>query len=87
MNPEVIGIIGSSIVLISMCFKPYKFFGNMMMRGFNLLGSLVYIYYGLLISAPSVILLNVILTFVNLFYIWKALKYKKRKNQEKIVDI
>jgi len=79
MATETVGLIGSIIVLLSMCFKPYTYSGNMIMRILNFVGSIVYIYYGIRLSAYSIIALNIILTFVNLFYIYKAIKYKYKE--------
>lgn len=66
---ESIGMLGSFIVLVSMCFKTDTIKGVILMRIFNFIGSIIFIYYGYMIDGWSVILLNGILAFVNIYYI------------------
>jgi hypothetical protein len=77
MTYETIGMIGSIVILISMCFKASTYKGNLLMRSFNFIGSLIYIYYGLHISAYSVVFLNCILSVVNLYYFIYAIRNKE----------
>jgi len=66
---ETIGTLGSLIVLISMCFKTDTLKGSLIMRVLNLLGSIIFVYYGFMITGYSVIALNGILAIVNIYYI------------------
>ena len=44
---EVVGIIGSILVVISMMFKTTTDKGVLLLRIFNLMGSIVFVVYGL----------------------------------------
>ena len=70
---ETIGTIGSLVVLISMCFKTDTLKGSLIMRVLNLLGSIIFVYYGFMIDGYSVIALNGILAVVNIYYIFDLL--------------
>lgn len=68
---EIIGTIGSVIVLFSMCFDVEKPIGSFLLRFLNVIGCIVYIYYGFLISSISVLTLNITLLVINAYYICK----------------
>lgn len=75
---EFIGTIGSIIVLVSMCFNIEKPVGNLVLRILNWAGCFVYIYYGVLISSISVLILNGILLVVDSYYLVKLfINWKK----------
>ena len=67
----LIGLIASIIVLISMCFNTRTKKGELLLRSWNLVGSILSVIYGLLLGVlgAGMILLNGVLVFVNLFYI------------------
>lgn len=76
-NPvAIIGLVASIVVLVSMCFNPSTKRGNLLMRGVNLVGSIISVIYGLLLGplGAGMILLNGVLVFVNLIYLIKAVK-------------
>lgn len=76
-NPvAIIGLVASIVVLVSMCFNPSTKRGNLLMRGVNLVGSIISVVYGLLLGplGAGMILLNGVLVFVNLIYLIKAVK-------------
>ena len=63
---EIIGYIGSALVLISfMMVSVYK------LRIVNMLGSLVCVVYGLLIGAYPTVVMNVALVCINIYYLLK----------------
>lgn len=64
MNYEILGIIASTLVLISFLFKKER-----SIRLVNILGAIMFVIYGLLINALSVWLLNGILIFIHLYYL------------------
>ena len=72
----IIGLVASIIVLVSMCFNPSTRKGNLLMRGVNLVGSVISVIYGLMLGplGAGMILLNGVLVFVNLIYLIKAVK-------------
>lgn len=64
---ELLGMIGSVVILVSFMFKKEK-----TIRTVNGIGSLIYIVYGTLIKAPSVIVLNIAMVLVQLYYLKKG---------------
>lgn len=73
----LVGLIASLIVLVSMCFNTRTHRGEILMRGVNLVGSIISVIYGLLLGpslGAGVILLNGVLVFVNTFYLIKGLR-------------
>lgn len=72
----IIGLEASIVVLVSMCFNPSTRKGNLLMRGVNLVGSVISVIYGLMLGplGAGMILLNGVLVFVNLIYLIKAVK-------------
>ena len=67
----LIGLLASIIVLISMCFNTGTKKGELLLRSWNLVGSILSVIYGLLLGVlgAGMILLNGVLVFVNIFYI------------------
>lgn len=70
---ELIGIIGSAIVVIAMTAKTTTFVGTIFMRAVNLIGSAVFIAYGFLLPAYATAIMNILLLGINGFYIIKEL--------------
>ena len=66
MNYEILGIIASILVLISFLFKKER-----NIRLVNILGAIIFVIYGLLINALSIWLLNGILIFIHLYFLYK----------------
>jgi predicted methyltransferase MtxX (methanogen marker protein 4) len=74
-NPTaIIGLVGSIIILVAMCFNTRTEKGEKCMRTVNLVGSLIYVAYGLLLGINGIgtVILNAALVFVNMHYISKA---------------
>ena len=76
---ELWGTIGSVVVLISMCFDVETPVGSFLLRFLNVVGCIIYIYYGILINSFSVLMLNTILLVVNVIYL---LKKPRKKNKD-----
>ncbi len=78
---EIVGVIASILILISMCFNSSSYKGSLLMRIFNLIGSIILTVYGSLIQAFSVVFLNGILVLVNIYYLINLIvkNYKKNK--------
>ena len=71
---EIIGIIASVLIVLSMLFKTTTFKGTIWMRIINALGSVFFISYGFSIKAYSTGICNSILFLVNIFYLIKEIK-------------
>ena len=68
---EIIGVLASILIFISMCVESHTLRGNIIMRIINTLGSLVFIWYGFVVHAYSTALLNIGATVINILYIIK----------------
>ena len=83
MNPvviEIIGILSTILILISMLFKTTSFKGSLIMRILNLSGSAVFVVYGCLLPSISTAILNAGLVIINSYHIVLLIKEHK-KNQ------
>lgn len=74
----VLGLVASLIVLVSMCFDTSTRKGDILLRSWNLVGSVLSVIYGVILGPDGfgMILLNGILLFVNLYYLIKIWKEK-----------
>lgn len=72
----IIGLVGSIVILIAMCFNTRTEKGEKCMRTINLIGCVIYVGYGLLLGINGIgtIVLNVALLFVNLHFLTKVHK-------------
>lgn len=73
---EVVGILASILVLVSMCVKSSNNRGNIVMRIINTAGSIFFVYYGLVLSAYSTAFLNIGAVIVNIYHIIKLVRSK-----------
>ena len=71
---ELIGLLASILVLVSMCVKSSNKRGNIIMRVINSIGSIVFIYYGLALSAYSTAFLNAGAVIVNAYHLIKLIR-------------
>ncbi len=76
---ELIGVLGSVLVLISMGFNTNEDKGVWWMRLFNLVGSAVFVVYGALIHSISVTLLNLICIILNAKGLYNITRKIKKK--------
>ena len=74
-------MLGSVLILISMFYKSTTRRGNILMRIWNLLGSVLFIIYGLCIHSFSTVLLNVIVVPVHLYHIVATTKEGDNSNK------
>ena len=74
----IVGLVASLIVLVSMCFDTSTRKGDLLLRSWNLVGSVLSVIYGIILGPDGfgMILLNGILVFVNLYYLIKLWKEK-----------
>lgn len=71
---EFLGLIATILIVLSMCFKNIK-----IIRFINLIGSICFVIYGLAISALYTWIANLILIFVQIYYLIKIYKEDKSK--------
>ncbi len=79
---EIIGIIATVLILLSMSFKTTTLKGDIRMRILNLIGSVIFTVYGCLIPAISTAILNGILIIVNTYHLVTLLKEKKKSSSD-----
>lgn len=63
---ELLGYLASGFVVISLIMSEIKY-----LRYLNLLGSLLFVIYGLAIGAFPVALMNSFAAVVNVYHLWK----------------
>lgn len=77
---EIIGIVSTVLILISMLFKTTSIKGSILMRSLNIAGSVVFVVYGCLLPAISTAVLNGALVIVNTYHLIILIKENKKKN-------
>ncbi len=78
---EIVGIVATIFILISMCFKTTSFKGSLFMRILNIIGSVVFVVYGVLLPAISTAILNGALIIVNTYHLIILIKENKREEK------
>lgn len=70
----IIGLVASIIVLVSMCFDTRTRRGELLMRGLNVIGSVLSVLYGVALGPDGfgVLLLNTPLIFISSYYFVKS---------------
>ena len=68
---EIIGYLGSSLILVSFLFKDIK-----LIRIVNIIGAVFFIIYGFAIKTWPTVVVNIALIFIHLFYLNKMRKEK-----------
>ena len=68
---EYVGYAASILIGLSMFMK-----NIIKLRFINLIGSLLFVFYGFTIKAYPVAIVNTIIVFVNIYYIYKLMKEK-----------
>ena len=74
---DIIGYIASIVVAISITIK-----GGLYFRILNMAGSICFLVYGFLINSLPVMLINIYGTGINIFYIIKEIKNRRKVNEE-----
>jgi len=69
LNNEIIGIVGTLIILIGFLSNKEK-----VIRGFDMAGSMLFVIYGVTIGSLSTILLNSVLILVHTYKFYRGRK-------------
>ena len=75
---ELLGIIASVFIVISLLFKTSTRKGGILLRCFNIVGSVLLAVYGSLLPSISIIVLNIVGTIVNIYQLVLLMKDKKQ---------
>lgn len=79
---EYVGIVAAVLILVSMCFPTNTFKATLLLRVFNLIGSIVFLIYGIMLPAIATAVLNggnIVVNSVQIVLLFK----KKNKDVEK----
>lgn len=79
---EIIGIVATVIILISMSIKTTSYKGGVWLRITNIIGSIVFVVYGALLPAISTAILNAALVIVNTIHLVILVKEHKKESQK-----
>jgi|GEM_PF-461029 len=79
---EIIGIIATLLILVSMLFHTLTYKGSLYMRILNIIGSVVFVIYGALLPAISTAVLNGALIVINGYHLYKLIKEHKNQNTD-----
>lgn len=80
---EIIGIVATLFILASMSVNTKTLKGDIWMRAINIVGSVVFVVYGVLLPAWSTAILNAALVVVNTVHLILLIKNsKKEKSQQ-----
>ena len=79
---EMIGIVSTLFVLVSMLFKTTTIKGSIIIRSFNFVGSSIFIVYGCLLPAISTAILNGALAIINGYHLIMLIKEIKKSGSE-----
>ena len=71
---EIIGYLGSSLILVSFLFKDIK-----LIRIVNIVGALFFIIYGLAIKTWPTVIVNIALIIIHIFYLARMQKEKQNE--------
>lgn len=78
---EIIGIVATLLILVSMSFKTTTLKASIWMRITNIVGSVVFVIYGCLLPAISTAILNGVLVFVNSYHLIVLIKESKKTKE------
>ena len=81
---EIIGLIATIFILMSMSFKTISRKGDILMRSFNLVGCIIFTVYGFLLPAYSTGILNALLIIINTYHLIIIIKRKDQYNNTEI---
>ena len=89
MNPlviEIIGIVSTVFILVSMLFKTTTLKGSIFMRALNMTGSIIFVVYGCLLPAISTAVLNGALAIVNFVYLILLIKQARGSSNKALEE-
>ena len=75
---ELIGIVAAGLILISMIFPTMSFKGSVLMRSINIVGSMVFVVYGVMLPAIATAIANIGILIVNAVHLFVLIKNKKQ---------
>ena len=81
---EAVGIVATVFILFSMVFKTTSVKGSIIMRVLNLIGSVVFVVYGILLPALSTAILNGGLILINGYHLIILIKNNKKPQSQEV---
>ena len=85
MDIEILGLISTIMLIISMAWRNNSSRNIVIMRTFNAVSCIGFIIYSIFLSAYSTILSNSIILLIDIWYLTIELnKYRKERNNGKV---
>ncbi len=81
MFVEILGIVATIFILAGFCFKTMTFWGSFFLRLLNIIGSIIFVVYGILLPAVATAVLNGALIVVNLYYLIRLIVARAKSKQ------
>ena len=78
---EMIGIVSTLFILVSMLFKTTSYKGSLIMRILNLIGCACFSIYGCLLPAVSTAVLNIALVIINAVHLIILVREHKKSEE------
>ena len=75
---ESIGIITAVLILISSMFPTMSFKGSMWLRSINIVGSIAFIIYGIMLPEIATVVPNLGIIIINIVHICLLIKNRKK---------
>lgn len=79
---EIIGLIGSALICISMIWKTTSFKGTLLMRIINGIGSAFFIVYGFVLPAYSTAIANIVCFIIDVLWLIKEIDLHRKVKKE-----
>ena len=76
---ELIGIIAGMLILFATMFPTLSFKGSMWLRSINIVGSVVFLVYGILLPAIATAVTNAGIIIVNIVHICLLIKNRNKR--------
>ena len=77
---EILGIIASAFIVLSIVFKTTSFKGTILMRSINIIGSSLFAVYGSYMRAYSLVITNIIAIAISIYYLIQETRWHKKDN-------
>lgn len=74
---EILGVIATLFIIVSMSCKTLSRKSSIIMRVTNIIGSLLFVIYGILLPAISTAVLNIIVIVINVIHLVNLLRTKE----------
>jgi len=78
---EIIGLLASALIVCANIFPTKTYKTTICLRLFNVLGSIVFVIYGILLPAIATAVLNACVIGISTYHLIRLIKQEKLKNK------